>query len=410
MKKIPPWLTLLVLAPVLGELVSGHQPPLELCNPISVMLLMLPYGLGAMVCRELVRRWKKGWLSLVLLAVAYAFYEEAIVVRSFFDPHWVELNILKPDFAAGVNWTYAMMLVHFHVLISIGASVLLAEMLHPQQREESWLGDRGLAACIVGLALWFPAGWLMTSYVPPWPLLRAFVGGDCGVDRRGAVRPRGLSPTPVKKNAPHPFYLPAAWTGEHDAVLRRGVRPSGGMGPPLRLSIISLTSLDALTLWLLLRWAGNGGAWDDRNRLAWTAGGLGFFLFFGFANDAEKFAGRSCVSLLAAAGLMRRAFGSTAARGKKAVPSIRNKKIIAVRVPSADKFIGRAPCGKIGIIFLLEFRPAPRRIRIIMKSKIIRLSLVPIFILLLAGCGKSTFPCQHSPLRKRFLQSRRHTL
>jgi hypothetical protein len=74
--------------------------------------------------------------------------------------------------------------------------------------------------------------------------------------------------------------------------------------PPLLLSITGLILLDALTLLLLLRWSGNGGAWDDRHRLAWASGGLGFFIFFGFANDAEIFSGRSCASLLAILGLM----------------------------------------------------------------------------------------------------------
>jgi len=52
MKRVPPWLVLLLLAPLLGEIVSGHQPPLELLNPLSVILLMLPYGLGALIAAK----------------------------------------------------------------------------------------------------------------------------------------------------------------------------------------------------------------------------------------------------------------------------------------------------------------------------------------------------------------------
>jgi len=303
LKKIPPWLTLLILAPVLGELVSGHQPPLELCNPISVLLLMLPYGFGALLCRELVRRWKRGWLSLVLLGIAYAVYEEAIVVRSFFDPNWMELNILKPYYVLGVNWTYAEMLVHFHVLVSIGASVILAEMLYPKGREESWLGNRGLTVCIIGLALWFPAGWLMTSYVPPWPGYALSWAAIAGLILAARFVPANV-PLPVKKNAPHPFFfLLLGFLNMTLFFVAVYVLPEI-WSPPLALPIIGLALLDALTLLLLLRWSGNGGAWDDRHRLAWVAGGLGFFIFFGFANDAEKFAGRSCVSALAIVGFV----------------------------------------------------------------------------------------------------------
>jgi MFS family permease len=303
LKKIPPWLTLLVLAPLLGELVSGHQPPLELCNPLSVILLMLPYGLGALICRELVRRWKKGWLSLALLAIAYAFYEEAIVVRSFFNPNWMELDTLKPFYVLGVNWTYAAMLVHFHVLISIGASVLLAEMLHPERRAESWLGNRGLAACIVGLALWFPAGWLMTSYVPPWPGYALSWAAIAGLTLAARFVPAAF-PAPIKKKAPHPFFFLLLGLANMTLFFVMVYVLPETWSSPLLLSMILLILLDALTLLLLLRWSGNGGAWDDRHRLAWAAGCLGFFLFFGFTSDAEKFAGRSCVSLLAMLGLI----------------------------------------------------------------------------------------------------------
>ncbi|MGD0806099.1 MAG: hypothetical protein ABSA10_01235 [Anaerolineales bacterium] len=303
MKKIPPWLTLLILAPLLGELVSGHQPPLELCNPLSVLLLMLPYGFGALVCRELIRRWKKGWLSLVLLGVAYGLYEEAIVVRSFFDPNWMELNILKPYYVLGVNWTYAEMLIHFHVLVSIGASVILAEMLYPNRREETWLGNRGLTVCIIGLGLWFPAGWLMTSYVPPWPGYVLSWTAIAGLILAARFVPANF-PLPLKKTVPHPFFfLLLGFLNMTLFFVAVYVLPET-WAPPLALSVIGLVLLDALTLWVVLRWSGNGGAWDDRHRLAWVAGGLGFFIFFGFANDAEQFAGRSCVSAIAIVGFV----------------------------------------------------------------------------------------------------------
>jgi hypothetical protein len=303
LKRFPPWLTLLILAPLLGEIISGHQPPLELCNPISVVLLMLPYGLGALVCRELVHRWKKGWPSLILLAVAYAFYEEAIVVRSFFDPGWAELDILKPYHVLGVNWTYAEMLVHFHVLVSIAAGIMLAEMIHADRRTEPWLGKYGLAACIAGLALWFPAGWLMTQYIPPWPeyLLSWLAIG--GLILAARLVPAGV-PAPVRKNPPHPFFFFLLGFSNMTLFFVTTYLVPETWTPPLWLSVAGLALLDLCSLLLLLFWSGNGGAWDDRHRLAWVAGGLGFFILFDVTSDLEGFAGRSCVSAAAILGLI----------------------------------------------------------------------------------------------------------
>jgi hypothetical protein len=94
LKRTPPWLTLLLLAPILGELLSAHQSPLEFFNPGNFLILSLPYGFGAILCRELVVRWKKGLLGLLLLGIAYSIYEEGIVVHSFFNPNWGELGAL----------------------------------------------------------------------------------------------------------------------------------------------------------------------------------------------------------------------------------------------------------------------------------------------------------------------------
>jgi len=317
MKRIPPWLALLLIAPLLGEIVSGHQPPLELCNPLSVLLLMLPYGFGALICRELVRRWKKGWVSLILLAVAYGIYEEGIVVRSFFNPNWLELENLKPYHVFGVNWTYSEMLVHFHVLVSIAAGIMLAEMLYPEQRKDSWLSNKGLIACIVGLALWFPAGLLMSAYVPPLIGYLLAWSAMAGFFLTAYFVPVGI-PAPVKKNPPHPFFfLLLGFANMTLFFVAVYVLPETVV-PPLLLSIIGLVLLDGLTLWLLLHWSGNGGAWNDRHRLAWVAGGLGFFILFNFASDVDEFAGRSFVSAIAILGLILFSFRVSRRTGESA--------------------------------------------------------------------------------------------
>jgi hypothetical protein len=146
MKRLPPGLTLFLMAPILAELLSGHQPPLEFFDPLSWFITSLPYGCAAVICRELVVRWDKGWLSLLLLGVAFGFYEEAIVVRSIFDPNWSELETLaRYNRFAGVNWTYGALLVHFHVLISIVASVVLTEILYPERRDDRWVGNKALS-------------------------------------------------------------------------------------------------------------------------------------------------------------------------------------------------------------------------------------------------------------------------
>lgn len=47
-------LTLLVLAPAIGELLSGSSTPQQFFNPLSFLLLVGLYGCGALLVRELV--------------------------------------------------------------------------------------------------------------------------------------------------------------------------------------------------------------------------------------------------------------------------------------------------------------------------------------------------------------------
>jgi hypothetical protein len=154
LSKLSPAMALLLLGPIFGELISAHQSLFQFINPLTFLLTALPYGCGAIVCRELKIRWGKGWFSLVLLALAYGLYEEALVARSVWDPDWAELGPLR-DYTVwqGVTWTYFEVLLHFHLTISILSSVVLAEILFPAQRRASWVNNRQLMWCFVGLAL-----------------------------------------------------------------------------------------------------------------------------------------------------------------------------------------------------------------------------------------------------------------
>ncbi len=308
LRRIPPGLVLLLLAPVLGELVSAHQTPLEFINPINFVLLSLPYGLGALICRELVVRWKKGRLSLLLLGIAYGVYEEAIVVYSVFDPNWTELGSLAHyGFFAGVNWTWAALMIHFHALVSIGASVLLVEMLVPERRGEPWLGNKALIACFAGLLLWVPVmGLIMIREMGrPFPPLGWYGVSWLAVFLLGlaAYRLPALPPPAAKRNVPRPIFFFLFGLLNMAAFFFTVYLTPDLKVIPLWAAMLWLLALDGGTLWAVLAMSGNGQGWDDRHRLAWIAGGLGFFIYFGFDKDLEQWSGASIVSLATILGL-----------------------------------------------------------------------------------------------------------
>ena len=69
--KPAPALILFLLAPAIGELLSGSAPPVEFFNPFGFIMLASLYGSGAVIVRELKARWRKGMGSVLLHGAAW---------------------------------------------------------------------------------------------------------------------------------------------------------------------------------------------------------------------------------------------------------------------------------------------------------------------------------------------------
>lgn len=309
-KHVPPWFALLIIAPLLGELVSVHQTPLEFFNPMNFVVLSLPYGFGAIICRELIIRWNKGFINLLFLGAAYGVYEEALVVYSVFDSGWKELGSLAGYGSfGGVNWTWGGMTVHFHVFISICASVVIAGLLYPERRNHRWLSNRGLAACFAGFLLWIPVMWsIMILFdqrqLPPAGLYLSACAVVLLLGFTAYILPsRPLNKTSKKIPKPVFFFL-AGFLNISVFFISVFITPELKF-IPLWITILWLILLDAGTVIGVLYWSGNGYGWDDRHRLAFVSGMLMFFIYFSFDKDIEHWTGTSIVGILTIIGLWR---------------------------------------------------------------------------------------------------------
>jgi hypothetical protein len=305
-----PALVLLLMAPVFGELLSLHQTPLEFFNPFNFVLTALPYGFGAVLCRELVVRWKKGWVSLALLAAAYGIYEEFIVARSVWNPEWAELGALQEyTFRGGFAWTYAEVLLHFHVTISILGGVLLTELLFAERRHQSWVGSRGLMACGVGLALWAVAFFALQPYLPSLAGVVVSVAAMAALIY-AAYRLRFPLLAPRPRGGLKPVWIGIVAAFNMSAVfLLAFIIPEMELDwwPPWPVTFVAIALLDAGALWLLATISGNGADWDDRHTLALVTGFLAFFLALAFLQDLAggAFTGASLVAIVTIWGIYR---------------------------------------------------------------------------------------------------------
>jgi hypothetical protein len=114
-------------------------------------------------------RWKKDFKALLLLGAAYGILEEGLMVKSFFDPKWMDLGI-RGSFGrwAEVNWVWAEMLTVYHAVFSKTIPIVLVELAYAERKEESWVGKRLFTCLIVVLFAVTAIGFLfMTGYRPP---------------------------------------------------------------------------------------------------------------------------------------------------------------------------------------------------------------------------------------------------
>jgi hypothetical protein len=134
MKKLPPAWFLFLFAPLTAEYVSGSSPYL---NPFVLLANLLLYGPGALLIRELRVRWRKGWLAVFILAVAYVVAEEGLMLNTLFDPTKNTTGRLL-----GVNWVWTVGMVIVHSLVSMFAPMLLAEAIYHEKANEAWVKPR----------------------------------------------------------------------------------------------------------------------------------------------------------------------------------------------------------------------------------------------------------------------------
>lgn len=313
MKRILPVLVLFLLSPAIAELLSGSAPPVEFFHPFTLLVLTALYGSGAILVRELALRWHKRWPTILVLGAAYGIVEEGLMVKSFFDPNWMDLGVLSVYGRwAGVNWVWSLQLTLYHAVFSIAIPILLVELLFPARRDERWLARRGM----IGLSLLLLADvvfgfFALTPYRPPAvPYLLALATTAALV--LVAQRLPGRWGTPGAGAVSRPLWFALLGFGGTLAFfLIHWALPE--VAPPVPVTMSAAIVLVALVGWAVRRMSG-GGTWRDEHRLALAGGALMFFVLlaplqeFG-ATGADNTMGMTLVGLSALAflfGLWRR--------------------------------------------------------------------------------------------------------
>jgi len=165
--------TLLFLSPFIAELLSGS-------TRTSILFVFIPelmvWGVGALLGRELVRRWRAGGTSLLFLALALSIAEEFLIQQTSLAP--LPFPGSYPDYGrrGGINLVYLLFMLGYESVWTVVVPVQITELFFPRQAGQPWLRLRGIIlACVAFLIgcriAWY--GWTQQArprlHAPPYP-------------------------------------------------------------------------------------------------------------------------------------------------------------------------------------------------------------------------------------------------
>jgi hypothetical protein len=309
--RVPPAVVLLLLSALIAEALSGATPPLRFfLNPIVFLYLTVYYGSGALLVRELTRRWGKGWPTILLLGGVWGIVQEGLGTKVFFDPTRVELSpLVNYGTWGGVHWAFVVQLIIYHSVYSVLIPVLLTELLYWSDRRRSWAPTPVLWVCVLlQIAMTAVAYRTISAYEPPAELylptllatavllvMARFLPGQLSesvatTDGRGRVpRPRWFLMVGFLASVAFFFVslIVPGWTSNSLVVI--------GL----------MIAITAGTLVVIRRRSGAGLAWSRQHQLALAGGLLGPLILFSPVQETRGLTGASLVGAAAAVLLWR---------------------------------------------------------------------------------------------------------
>jgi hypothetical protein len=161
LSRMAPALLIMVLAPTFTELLLGGTRLSALIGfpPILGMEIAV-WGGGALMLRALARKLGLGWGSLLLFGLIIAIAEEFVIQQTSLAPLVIKLKGVEWARAGGINYVYALWALVYEAVWVVLFPTLVAEMVFPQRKQETWLSKTGLAIVMI----LFPIGAIMAWY------------------------------------------------------------------------------------------------------------------------------------------------------------------------------------------------------------------------------------------------------
>jgi len=276
---------------------SSTSPLKMLSDPLSLPLIVFFYGTADLLIREALLRRRLGWASVVLLGIAFGFFNEGVIAGTWY-------TVLPTGYAyiGAIDLAWVVALTIFHTFVSVVLPIAFIDIVFPQFAGRSLLRRRGI---VISAVLFFGFSLLVALMAPyrPYRLLAFLLALLLIVIALGltSAPPRLLSATPP----------PRLWTlrvagfaamfayfiliySVPDLTARRA-RPSGLLSAQL-VDIAAMLLFSAILLWRARRWSGRAG-WSPRHTLALITGVLTLTILLSLLVPEERTLGEPLVTV-----------------------------------------------------------------------------------------------------------------
>jgi hypothetical protein len=293
--RIAPIAALLLLSPLVGEVMSG-------ATRLSFIFAYLPeimmWGCGTLIIRDVVRRWRGNWTTMLPLGMALSVAEEFIVQQTSLAPlPWLGSTPMYGR-AWGVNWIYFLFMLPFESVCITLVPVQIVELIFPERRKEPWLRTRGMAIAsvvfVVGAFLawflWVKIARIQVFHMPDYkPPIVTFVLGLIAIVVLALISyalrgPRGVGSAASYQALSPWLVLPATLLLGFPwyilMVLVFVPRPLA-----LWIPVTATIAWAAMTVLLLRRWAAAAG-WGEMHEWALSFGALLVCMTAGFLGSS----------------------------------------------------------------------------------------------------------------------------
>jgi len=282
LRRLAPVIGLFLLAPFVGEFLLGN---ITIGGLLFGVLLAPMYGGGAVLIRELGRRYGSGWPTMALLACAYALIEEGPLDQLL----WNDAYLGVDDFhsatyvpAFGTSVALIQTVIALHAVWSICVPIALIEAFAGDRRSTPWLGRTGLTIVAtiyaLGAVFVFWGNYSEYRFIAPW-FHQIWIGiAIVGlVVVAFAIRSRRLPP--MEGRAPSPWLVGAA-----ALVATSGYWMASGFNEDPRrewAGVITWCLVVIVGVLMISRWSRQDG-WNERHRYALAAGATLTYVWLAF--------------------------------------------------------------------------------------------------------------------------------